>query len=230
MSIEQTLIEIRDELRAIRAVSNIMQSHPVPAAIIPPVPAPIPPVPSTVGAALLPIVPEGPAATLVDPTIAFGQPAPLPANVVPIAAPPTGSPAPAGEVDVSGLPWDARIHASSKAKVADGTWRLKRGVDNDLVTSVTAELKAVMSLPTPTGPGTTTHVGGVPVPGVPGVPVPPVITFELLMIKLGQMLTAKTVTQEAINTACLTIGVTIPTLAARPDLVPELAEKLGVTP
>lgn len=43
-------------------------------------------------------------------------------------------------LDKSGCPWDARIHASSKAFIADGTWRLKRGVDPALVESVKAEL------------------------------------------------------------------------------------------
>lgn len=42
--------------------------------------------------------------------------------------------------DSSGIRWDERIHASSKALNADGTWRTKRGVDKALVDEVTAEL------------------------------------------------------------------------------------------
>lgn len=38
-----------------------------------------------------------------------------------------------GELDSEGIPWDERIHASSKAKVGNGTWRLKRNVDENLV-------------------------------------------------------------------------------------------------
>lgn len=53
------------------------------------------------------------------------------------------------DLDASGIPWDGRIHASSKAKNADGTWRLKRGVDKTQVDSVTAELKRVMAAPGP---------------------------------------------------------------------------------
>ena len=45
------------------------------------------------------------------------------------------------ELDKSGTPRDGRIHASSKAFVADGTWRLKRGVDPELVRGVTIEIK-----------------------------------------------------------------------------------------
>lgn len=50
-----------------------------------------------------------------------------------------GSPAPTH--DSTGLVWDERIHASSKALNADGTWRTKRGVDKALVTEVEAELR-----------------------------------------------------------------------------------------
>lgn len=44
------------------------------------------------------------------------------------------------EVDSRGFPWDERIHASSKAINADGTWRNKRGVDSDLLHTVEAEM------------------------------------------------------------------------------------------
>lgn len=51
------------------------------------------------------------------------------------------------EVDVNGLPWDARIHAGNRAKIADGSWRRRRGVDAELVTTVEAELRALMAAP-----------------------------------------------------------------------------------
>jgi hypothetical protein len=53
-------------------------------------------------------------------------------------------------LDKHGLPWDERIHASSRAKTQDGAWRSKRGVDPTLVTTVEAELKALMGIPVPT--------------------------------------------------------------------------------
>lgn len=68
-------------------------------------------------------------------------PPPAPSN--------TGAPATA-ELDKNGLPWDARIHASSKARNADKTWRGKRGVDPAVVAQVEAELRALMAVP---GPG-----------------------------------------------------------------------------
>jgi hypothetical protein len=51
---------------------------------------------------------------------------------------PEGAP----DVDSRGLPWDERIHASTKATNGDGSWRNKRGVDKALVEAVEAELAA----------------------------------------------------------------------------------------
>lgn len=42
--------------------------------------------------------------------------------------------------DSAGVPWDARIHAATKATIADGTWRTRRGVDKAVVEAVTVEL------------------------------------------------------------------------------------------
>ena len=54
------------------------------------------------------------------------------------------------ELDADGLPWDARIHSSSKGKLAKtGTWKLARNLDPALAARVTAELKAAMALPAP---------------------------------------------------------------------------------
>lgn len=70
-------------------------------------------------------------------------------------------------VDSTGLPWDARIHSESKATVADGSWRKRRGVDPELVKQVEAELRgdaqpaadtpaAPASIPTPPPPAPVT--------------------------------------------------------------------------
>ena len=50
------------------------------------------------------------------------------------------------EVDADGIPWDARIHGSSKVTLKrGGTWKLARGTDPALVETVTAELKQTMT-------------------------------------------------------------------------------------
>ena len=72
-------------------------------------------------------------------------------HTVVVPTPPAASaPVPASaELDSAGLPWDKRIHSSSRAKVADGTWRKMRGVDDALVATVEAELRAVQAIPVP---------------------------------------------------------------------------------
>lgn len=47
-----------------------------------------------------------------------------------------------GELDLQGFPWDARIHASSKEKVAAGTWKYKRGVEQNVKDAVENEFRA----------------------------------------------------------------------------------------
>lgn len=50
---------------------------------------------------------------------------------------------PAGsiELDADGIPWDERIHASTKTQTGDGKWRKLRGVDEVLFGQVHAELQ-----------------------------------------------------------------------------------------
>ena len=61
------------------------------------------------------------------------------------------------EVDSAGMPWDHRIHASSRAKVADGTWRQRRNLDPNVLAQVQAEMLQVMGLPTPAQATPTSH-------------------------------------------------------------------------
>jgi hypothetical protein len=95
-------------------------------------------------------------------------------------------PAPTNGVDSAGNPWDERIHASSRATVADGTWRMKRGVSDELVAQVRAEWGAKLR-PAPVAPAPTEaerlqadHVSTMPPDpatvgfgGAPAVPPPP---------------------------------------------------------
>lgn len=43
-------------------------------------------------------------------------------------------------VDTKGLPWDERIHAVTQAKLKDGSWRYKRGVEDHQIRAVEQEL------------------------------------------------------------------------------------------
>lgn len=46
------------------------------------------------------------------------------------------------ELDSEGIPWDSRIHSSSKKKIANGTWRLARGTSDEQAAPIKAELRA----------------------------------------------------------------------------------------
>lgn len=69
-------------------------------------------------------------------------PPPPPAASAPVAAHTSG----AVELDKSGLPWDARIHSDAAEKLSQkGLWKRKRGVSDELVAQVEAELRLAMS-------------------------------------------------------------------------------------
>lgn len=89
----------------------------------------------------------------------FQQPAfsPTQTTVVPVHPPVQDA---SGELtttqlDSEGLPWDKRIHSSSKALNKDGTWRLRKNIKQELVEQVVAELRAkTPSVATASSPGT----------------------------------------------------------------------------
>jgi hypothetical protein len=123
--------------------------------------------------------------------------------------------------DKNGLPWDERIHASSKAFNADGSWRQKRGVIKELVPSVESELRAVLAIPPPPPP---------PVAAAPIAPPPPTSEANLqeAFIKLvgdAAMHRAAGRLNESQIQKCLdVVGVpSMPMLGLRLDLVPHVA-------
>lgn len=172
-------------------------------------------------------------------TVAQSAPAPTaPTTTTPGPVSLAAGAAPAGvELDKHGLPWDNRIHAESKAKIADGSWRKKRGVDPALVAQVEAELRQVMGAPSsplvastvpsaPTPPLATAAPDTVslptasvspavvppppaPVPAAPGAEVgqDPRAQFVALIGRASAAIQAGKVTQEEINQACQAVGV-----------------------
>lgn len=53
----------------------------------------------------------------------------------------TSSTAGSDMFDAEGYPWDNRIHSETRSRNADGTWRVRRGADKDLVAAVRLEFK-----------------------------------------------------------------------------------------
>lgn len=142
-------------------------------------------------------------------------------------------------VDSEGLPWDGRIHSSSKEKlVKDSTWKLKRGVDKTLVEQVKAELRGVMAIPT-TAPVTETH-GLHPNPNPLSVsaaqstapaPTAPAAGSITTFAQLMAAITAAKIDQATVAAILPTVDPAITSLAVlapRPELIPRVAAALGL--
>jgi len=66
------------------------------------------------------------------------------------ATAPTGQAAPqAGDLDAKGTPYDRRIHSQGGARNRDGSWRRRRGVSDEYVGQVLAEITGAAALGTP---------------------------------------------------------------------------------
>jgi len=148
-------------------------------------------------------------------------------------------------LDANGLPWDARIHAGSKAKLQDGTWRKKRGVDEEDYNRVVEELKQLMAAPVLTpepvaggllgvalengAPDGVAVVIAPPVPSpevagiVPTEPEPTPDTFPAFLKAVTMKVQAKELTIEEVNNALQPHGVAnLQLLGGRPDLIPQI--------
>lgn len=102
------------------------------------------------------------------------QPFLSPSNIIGVATPSheddegtdDGNP-----LDASGLPWDGRIHASTKRKTAKGMWQKRKGVQDIEVTNVEAELRSHPQQPTaPAAPSAPMQLN---VPTYGGTPTAP---------------------------------------------------------
>jgi hypothetical protein len=189
--------------------------------------------PSTVGAEASVTAQEVTTAT-ISPPIQKGVPSPpgpssAPAQVA--VAPPPSAPANGVSLDSKGLPWDARINAETRSMIADGSWKLKRGVDKALVEAVQAELRSLMAIPSPAA-----TVAPPPPPQADVVPPPPPpvatnadVTFPELLVAITSLTSSGALLNEHVIAACNQVGVpNLPLLAQRPDLTAKVAELLGI--
>jgi hypothetical protein len=218
-------------------------------------PSPLPhgamPAPFTAGAAPSSTVPAA-TPTLTVPGNVPAPPAPnvAPIPLAPIAAPQTANHAGGVELDKDGFPWDARIHAESKARIADGTWRKKRNLDPTVKATVEAELRQLMGAPAAPlapvrfdqpafGDANTSVNAIVPPPPVAGAaPVmqaapnvaPPADARAMFVGLVGRASAAiqgGKVTQAEVAQCCAAHGVAaLPLLANRLDLVSQVAAQV----
>lgn len=159
------------------------------------------------------------------------------------------------ELDATGLPWDARIHAETKSKNKDGTWRSKRNMDKAFMATIEAQLRQAMGAPaapavataasSPLGIAALVAAQSAP-PAPPAVPqpsTPPAMpgpsaapaaatqgeTFAEFMARLAPNFAADPVGMGAkMGTALQQFGLSaIGQLSARPDLIPAVSAALA---
>lgn len=177
----------------------------------------------------------------LPPAVSSPVPPLAPATVAPTAA----TPAPAsGERDAEGMPWDERIHSSTKAKTEKGLWRIKRGInDPQLIARVKAELLAVQpsATPQPTIPAPVFQAPQpapvlAPQQSFQPAPVMPQPTqqqaasptdFNSLMTLVGPMIAQQKIAPDALNAAVMSFGLAnLAALAQNPAYVPMVWAKL----
>ena len=111
---------------------------------------------------------------------------------------------PTVELDSEGFAWDQRIHSSAKSKIANGTWKVIRGIDQEFVAVVKKELR----------------------PGIAAPPPPPALDDYISLVNdiADSEIDADTVLKvlDKVGVANLAI------LATRPDLVAAVREELGL--
>lgn len=153
---------------------------------------------------------------------------PVPNNVTPgtIAAPQSQNLA---EVDKRGMRWDARIHSSSKAKIADGTWKYRRGVTDEEIKKVEGELMGSPHVPSHVDFDPATRIPVQPGPSIaqlvdPAVdPVALRQQFAQLMLKVAKSKGEGKLTAEEVTAALQPYGVaSLPLLANKLEVVPQV--------
>ena len=170
-----------------------------------------------------------------NPSDAFGtDPAPAQTATGP-ALPVTAAAAVSGvTVDSDGLPWDGRIHSSSKATLAKTKqWKNRRKPGDQTedqwgqyVASVETELRQVMQAG-PSNP--VVPAGPTPPPAAATTPTPPPAAADAIasLPALFRYITDNNVTDERVLAAINSQGIeSLPLLGARPDLIPAVAAAL----
>ena len=166
---------------------------------------------------------------LPEPTSVFGQPVQTTENVANHAVPLSELHA----HDADGVKWDKRIHSSSKELNKDGTWRKRRGVADELVRQVEAELRGVYTainvnaidkLPPSMIDVTTIDKP----PQTEFQPAAPDMTFTELLDGVTKAMVAGTLSQATIAAALGSVGLTaLPHLLGNTALIPAFREALG---
>jgi len=134
-------------------------------------------------------------------------------------------------VDVNGLPWDKRIHASTQAFVADGSWRRKPRVSDEDFKRISDELVVIMAAPAAGAIVTQTAAEAFaqPAPQSEGP-----TTFIEFMTWIGGHSHAQRLTLANVSDVMAELGLVnaegrgaVALIDKRPDLIPAAYQKLS---
>lgn len=189
-------------------------------------------------------LPNAPAALPVSsPTMPPAAPAPalpiVPAAVAPSAPAAPSTSAGGVELDSTGLPWDGRIHASTKSKTKAGAWVAKRGINDDtLVHRIEQELRAQVGVVAPAPLPAPWEVAAAPAPLPPASPAPALVppapapapaaadgptTFEQIMPRVTQATIQGVLPPTALQAAVQALGLpSVVALQTNPQFVPQV--------
>jgi hypothetical protein len=147
----------------------------------------------------------------------------IPSAAPPVIAKPPKPIAPGVDLDVRGMPWDSRIHARTKTKVADGSWKVMRGIDPEKVKAIEIELMQSVVAPAvvaPTAPAVVAPTFSDPL-------APATNDFPSFMAKVTSAVNDGRLTTASVNAIVKEFGLpSIPVVATRPDLIPGIMVKL----
>lgn len=133
------------------------------------------PDPAAVFAGAAPNVPPPAAAPDASSVTPSGTPS-APNSGAQTGGAPIPASAPGVDLDSEGVPWDASVHASSKTKIANGTWKVKRGTPDLYLKERKEQLRAAVAVGQSAGnagAAATPPANVLPPPAGAGAPIPP---------------------------------------------------------
>lgn len=147
------------------------------------------------------------------------------------------------ELDKEGVPWDERIHSGSRALTEKGVWKKRKGVDDNLYRTLTAQLKAQVSgnagvaiqteqAAQPAGvslPGAGVQLPGA-APALPALQLQPAVdpNYTELVALVGRGINAGVINDAWVRQSLVTLGVgdgELQSLAHSPQLVANVLQQ-----
>lgn len=116
------------------------------------------------------------------------------------------------ELDADGLPWDERIHASTKTKTQKNQWTKRKGADDATIAHVLAELRSKYPAAEVTLASVPAAVVTTPVVA-PAVKIAPKTKYQELCNFLAEHATSETLTQDVVKATFEQNGTTLAKLA-----------------